>query len=482
MYHVSDGGVFESTDGGMEWKNVGGRWITAQQVYYLTPDPRDPSREWIGTQDTGASFGHDDFGTYTNFGCCDGGEVAFAGNNVYLTLTGLGYLNPPSADTIQSSPGGGSFAWSPFTQGLNPVWAFPPMPIKYNGTNLYTFANRTVFRTTGTALPWTSISGPGFNINTIAVAANGVVYAGGSVPSYLQVWTGSRWVLQNLAPRNDRNVIGFAIGSSCGTVQTAYVCLSGISGSPIHRTRDTGLNWSNAIGDMVGGVNISCLRVDPSDDETVYAGTDLGVYYTGNGGSQWSKVSSGLPLVPFVTTLAWRPNLDKMLVGTYGRGVWEARVNSQPIAALHGWWSGGVGDNFATRDPDWRGCSGESRSPDYGWVRVEGKLYTTGGTTGTTPLYRWFSQQLQDNVVTADPAWGPGTVHQPDYQSVRAEGYIFRPDATPPAGAVGLYTWYSPGRGDYFTTSHPSWAGNPGDTHSPDYTCIRKEGYLLAAE
>lgn len=484
MYHASDGGIFKSSDAGVNWTNMGGQGITAQQIYYLTPDPEDPSREWIGTQDTGASYGHDDFGGYTGFACCDGGEVAFAGNNLYMTLTGLGTSSAPSPYTIQTSPRGSTFSMSPFTRGLNPVLTLPPMPIKYNGTNLYTFANNTVFQTTGTALPWAGTGGPGFAITAMSVASNGAVYAGGNGPfgSLIMSYSRGFWTSPSTSPRSDRNVIGFAIGSTCGTVQTAYVCLSGISGSRIYRTRDTGLSWTNATGDMVNGVNISCLLVDPSDDETVYAGTDLGIYYTGNGGSQWSKVSRGLPLVPFVTALAWRPNLDKMLVGTYGRGVWEARVNSQPIAALHGWWSGGYGDNFATRDLDWRGCVGESRSPDYGWVRVEGKLYTTSGTTGTTPLYRWYGQQLQDNVVTADPAWGPGTVHQPDYKYVRAEGYIYRPDVTPPTGAVGLYTWYSPGRGDYFTTSHPTWVGNPGDTRGPDYTCIRKEGYLLADE
>lgn len=408
-----------------------------------------------------------------------------AGNNVYMTLTGLYEGTPPkpSSRTIQTSPRGASLSWSPFTQGLNPVGTLPPMPIKYNGTNLYTFADDTVYRTTGTALPWISTGGPGFGITAISVASNGVVYAGGSGPfgPVIRCYARGGWTSPSTPPESDHKLISFAIGSTCGTVQTAYVCLSGISGSRIFRSGDTGLSWTDATGDMEEGVNISCLLVDPSDDETVYAGTDLGVYYTDNGGSQWAKVSRDLPMVPFVTALAWRPNLDKIVVGTYGRGIWEARVKSQPIAELHGWWSGGYGDNFATRDLDWRGCSGESRSPDYGWVRVEGRLYTTR-PKGTIPLYRWYSQQLPDNVLTTDAAWGPGTVHQPDYQYVRAEGYIYRPDVTPPAGAVGLYTWYSPGRGDYFTTSHPTWVGNPGDTHSPDYTCIRKEGYLLAAE
>ena len=29
---------------------------------------------------------------------------------------------------------------------------------------------------------------------------------------------------------------------------------------------------------------------------------------------------------------------------------------------------------------------------------------------------------------------------------------------------VALYTWYSPSRGDYFTTTDPAWAGGPGAT------------------
>lgn len=484
VYHVSDGGVFKSTDGGVTWGNMGGHSINAHQVYYVTPDPKDPAAEWIGTQDDGVARGHTDTGEFSGVTCCDGGDIAFAGNNAYVTLTGLGGGALPF--TIQTSPLGGAYSWSAFTQGLTPVGSFPPMTITYNGTNFYTFAGAQVYRTNGTALPWGNLSGPGFSINTIAVASNGVVYAGGnsSAGATLKVRSTQVWTTPALAPRPDRNVIGFGIGSTCGTAQTAYVCLSGIDGARIYRSDDTGSTWNDATGNLPYGVNVSCLLVDPLDDDIVYAGTDLGIYNSEDGGDRWLKVSRGLPTISFVTALAWRPELDRLLIGTYGRGVWQATVKKSPVADLSGWWSGGYGDNFATRDLNWRGCAGATRSPDYGWVRVEGRLFTTGSNSGTLPLYHWFSPGRQDNYVTTDPAWAgsTGSTHTPDYQFVRTEGFIYSPDQTPPADSLGLYTWYSPSRGDYFTTSHPTWVGRPGDTRSPDYVCQRVEGYLLPTD
>ncbi len=45
-----------------------------------------------------------------------------------------------------------------------------------------------------------------------------------------------------------------------------------------------------------------------------------------------------------------------------------------------------------------------------------------------------------------------------------------------------LYTWYSDGRKDHFTTSSPGWAGNIGDRRSPDYRLIRIEGSVLSPD
>jgi hypothetical protein len=54
----------------------------------------------------------------------------------------------------------------------------------------------------------------------------------------------------------------------------------------------------------------------------VYAGTDLGVYVTHDGGANWALFGAGLPVVR-VQGLYLSPTDDFLRVATYGRGVWE---------------------------------------------------------------------------------------------------------------------------------------------------------------
>jgi hypothetical protein len=142
--------------------------------------------------------------------------------------------------------------------------------------------------------------------------------------------------------------------------------------------------------------------------------------------------------------------------------------------------------------PAWMGNPGETRSPDYGFVREEGWVFNPAKPppAGTIPLYSWYSPARRDNFVTSSPGWigylkGHGgdpeypSFRSPDYSFVRLEGYIYPPDVPPPPGTVPLYGWYSNGRGDNYATSMPAWAGSPGDVRSPDYGFVRLEGYLI---
>jgi hypothetical protein len=50
----------------------------------------------------------------------------------------------------------------------------------------------------------------------------------------------------------------------------------------------------------------------------------------------------------------------------------SAAASNGGMIPLYGWYSPSRGDNFATTHPSWRGAAGETRSPDYDFVRVEG--------------------------------------------------------------------------------------------------------------
>jgi hypothetical protein len=54
-------------------------------------------------------------------------------------------------------------------------------------------------------------------------------------------------------------------------------------------------------------------------------GTDIGVYFTIDGGKAWTPLKNNMPAVP-VRDLLVHPREKDLVVGTYGRGVWVTNV------------------------------------------------------------------------------------------------------------------------------------------------------------
>jgi hypothetical protein len=64
------------------------------------------------------------------------------------------------------------------------------------------------------------------------------------------------------------------------------------------------------------------IREDPFNTSNLYCGTDLGVYTSKNGGRNWQSVQANLPMSVSVQDLFIHPRDNKMVIATYGRGVW----------------------------------------------------------------------------------------------------------------------------------------------------------------
>jgi len=85
-------------------------------------------------------------------------------------------------------------------------------------------------------------------------------------------------------------------------------------------------NWVPA-GSGLPSIPINALAIDPANSNTIYAGTDVGVYYSTDAGSSWTPFGRGLPRVA-VFDMALQ-NANRILrVATHGRGIWEIAVNS----------------------------------------------------------------------------------------------------------------------------------------------------------
>ena len=89
-------------------------------------------------------------------------------------------------------------------------------------------------------------------------------------------------------------------------------------------SEDFGDTWTDISSNIpLGPVNV--IREDPSDEDILYAGTDVGVYVSKDRGKTWS-VLGDLPTV-YVHDLRIQPVDNMIVIATHGRGVWVLDAN-----------------------------------------------------------------------------------------------------------------------------------------------------------
>ena len=85
-------------------------------------------------------------------------------------------------------------------------------------------------------------------------------------------------------------------------------------------TVNNGLSWSSHGFTYVPAVRV--LAIDPKNPDTLYAGTDEGVFRSVNGGESWKPIISGMP-TRSVTSVAINPqDPNQVYAGTFG-GLFE---------------------------------------------------------------------------------------------------------------------------------------------------------------
>jgi hypothetical protein len=149
----------------------------------------------------------------------------------------------------------------------------------------------------------------------------------------------------------------------------------------LYRTEDGGKTWTSIVGQNAGrqlpNVPVYVVKYDPIVATTIYAATDVGVYFTTDDGANWDRMGTGFPVIS-TRDLYVAKNQDFIRVATYGRGLWEI----YPSAAEN---SGSPGNG----DFD--------RNLEIDWVDVAALSSRLGETPAVTtpPLYTWIDDIVQ---------------------------------------------------------------------------------------
>jgi photosystem II stability/assembly factor-like uncharacterized protein len=211
-------------------------------------------------------------------------------------------MHPGKPDTIYAGFGN---VWRSFDKGTNwnPISNFANMP------------------GAGDPAPISALAIAESNPNYIYVAKR--VYYSYSQPG--EIWKtingGGNWTKITASLPDSLYFTYLAIDSD--DPNTVWITCAGLyPGLKVFKTTNGGSTWTN-ISYNLPNLPVNCVAHQKgTSDNTIYIGTDAGVFYINDNLTSWQPFSTNLPNV-IVSELEIHYLTNKLFAATFGRGVWE---------------------------------------------------------------------------------------------------------------------------------------------------------------
>jgi hypothetical protein len=151
---------------------------------------------------------------------------------------------------------------------------------------------------------------------------------------------GSNW--KNVTPHGLAECLINAIEVSPHDKGTVYIATTRYKFNDhapgLYKTTDYGATWTKITNGIAPNAFARVVREDDVRKDLLFAGTELGVYISWNGGADWSPFQLNLPLTPITDLRVHKGNL---IAATSGRGFWilddlslirQYKPDTQPFA------------------------------------------------------------------------------------------------------------------------------------------------------
>ncbi|HYM61877.1 MAG TPA: sialidase [Thermoanaerobaculia bacterium] len=353
-----DGGIWYSYNGGGHWWKAEN--LPISQFYHVSLDMDTPYHVYGGLQDNGSWVGASDY---------PGGIANAQWESMYFGDGFWMFADPTDNDYLYAESQGGDIGRvNRKTHQIRNIRPLPHYkegklrfnwntPIHVSSTGAIYLGAEFLFRTKDHGQTWERISpdlttndpdkqkqelSGGVTVDNSAAEMHTTIYAIAESPKNADlIWVGTddgnlqltrdggkSWTnVSANVPGIPRNAWVTSVEPSRFDEGTAYATLDahtfGDMRPYVYRTNDYGRSWTPLVAPgspMRGYAHV--VREDPVDRDLLFAGTELGLWISIDGGKQWAQYKGGdMPSVA-VRDVAVHPRDHDLVIATHGSGIW----------------------------------------------------------------------------------------------------------------------------------------------------------------